>query len=175
MNYGGIGAVIGHEMTHGFDDRGRQFDAKGNLRDWWTDADASRYKLRANRVADQFSGYTVLDTLHLNGRLTLGENIADLGGVAVAYAALEKALAGKPRVKIDGFTPEQRFFLSWAQVWRTLDRPEALRTQVQTDPHSPAEWRVNGPFSNLPEFAKAFGCKSGDAMVRPDSTRARIW
>ena len=175
MNYGGIGAVIGHEMTHGFDDRGRQFDAKGNLRDWWTEDDATRYKQRANRVADQFSSYTVLDTIHLNGRLTLGENIADLGGVAVAYAALERALAGKPRTKIDGFTPEQRFFLSWAQVWRNLDRPEALRTQVQTDPHSPAEWRVNGPLSNLPEFAKAFGCKPGDAMVRPDSTQARIW
>ena len=176
MNYGGIGAVIGHEMSHGFDDRGRQFDAHGNLRDWWTAEDATRYKARADRVAAQFSGYTVLDTLHVNGRLTLGENIADLGGVAVAYAALERELKGKPRPRsIDGFTPEQRFFLSWAQVWRELDRDESLRTQVQTDPHSPPEWRVNGPFSNLPEFARAFGCRAGDAMVRPDSLRARIW
>jgi putative endopeptidase len=175
MNYGGIGAVIGHEMTHGFDDRGRQFDAAGNLRDWWTADDAARYKVRADRVAAQFDGYTVLDTLHLNGRQTLGENIADLGGAAVAYAALEHALAGKPRTKIGGFTPEQRFFLSWAQVWRAQQRPEALRTQVLTNAHSPAVWRVDGPFSNLPEFAKAFGCRTGDPMVRPDSLRARIW
>lgn len=176
MNYGGIGAVIGHEMTHGFDDRGRQFDANGNLRDWWTPSDAERYRRRADLVAAQFDGFTVLDTLHVNGRLTLGENIADLGGIAVAYAALERELAGKPRPRpVDGFTAEQRFFLSWAQVWRNLDRDEALRTQVLTDPHSPPSWRVNGPFSNLPEFARAFGCHTGDAMVRPDSVRARIW
>ena len=175
MNYGGIGAVIGHEMTHGFDDRGRQFDSQGNLRDWWTTGDAANYKERAGRVADQFSGYTVLDTLHLNGRLTLGENIADLGGLAVAYAAFQKATAGKPRKNVDGYTPEQRFFLSYAQVWRSLQRDEALRTQVQTNPHSPAMWRVNGPLSNLSEFAKAFGCKAGDPMVRPDDKRARIW
>ncbi len=164
-NYGGIGAVIGHEMTHGFDDQGRQFDPRGNLRDWWAADDATRYKERASKVAEQFSGYTVLDSLHLNGRLTLGENIADLGGLAVAYAAMQKALDGKPRPKIDGFTPEQRFFLSYAQIWRRLQRPEALRTQVNTDPHSPAHWRVNGPLSNLDEFAKAFGCKDGDPMV----------
>jgi len=175
MNYGGIGAVIGHELTHGFDDQGSQFDAEGNLRDWWTAADATNYKERAGRVADQFSSYTVLDTLHLNGRLTLGENIADLGGLAVAYAAFQKATAGKPRKTVDGYTPEQRFFLSYAQVWRSLQRDEALRTQVQTNPHSPAVWRVNGPLSNLSEFAKAFGCKDGDAMVRPDDKRARIW
>ena len=174
-NYGGIGAVIGHEMTHGFDDRGRQFDARGNLRDWWTREDAARYKERADKVAAQFSSYTVLDTLHLNGRLTLGENIADLGGLAVAYQALEQALGAAPRTRVDGFTPEQRFFLSYAQVWRELTRDEDLRTQVQTDPHSPARWRVDGPLSNLPEFAKAFGCKPGDAMVRDESKRARIW
>ena len=175
MNCGGIGAVIGHEMTHGFDDRGRQFDAGGNLRDWWTTGDAARYQERARRVADQFGGYTVLDTLHLNGRLTLGENIADLGGLAVAYAAFQKATAGKPRRLVDGFTPEQRFFLSYAQVWRSLQRDEALRTQVQTNPHSPAKWRVNGPLSNLSEFAEAFGCKAGDPMVRPEDVRARVW
>ncbi len=175
MNYGGIGAVIGHEMTHGFDDRGRQFDARGNLRDWWTASDAANYKARADRVTEQYAGYTVLDTLHLNGRLTLGENIADLGGVAVAYHALQKALAGKPRRILDGFTPEQRFFLSWAQVWRDVARDEDLRTQVQTDPHSPPYWRVNGTLSSLPEFQAAFGCHAGDPMVRDPEKRARIW
>ena len=175
VNYGAIGAVIGHEMSHGFDDRGRQFDAKGNLTDWWMAEDAARYKERADKVAEQFSGYTVLDTLHLNGRLTLGENIGDLGGVAVAYHALEKALAKKPAGKIDGFTPQQRFFLSYARVWASRQRPAALRTQVLTNPHSPAMWRVNGPLSNLPEFQQAFGCREGDPMVRPADLRARIW
>jgi putative endopeptidase len=175
VNYGAIGAVIGHEMTHGFDDRGRQFDAQGNLDDWWTAEDAARYKERADKVVAQFNHYTVLDTLHLNGRLTLGENIADLGGLAVAYAALQKALAGKSPGTIDGFTSDQRFFLSWARVWRTLQRDEALRTQVLTNPHSPAMWRVNGPLSNLPQFAKAFGCSSVDAMVRAEDARAQIW
>jgi len=175
VNYGAIGAVIGHEMSHGFDDRGRQFDAKGNLRDWWTAADADAYKVQANRVADQFSSYTVNDTLHVNGRLTLGENIADLGGLAVAYNAMEKAIAGKPRTKIDGYTPEQRFFLAYARIWRAADRPEGLRTRVLTDAHSPAHWRVNGPLSNLKEFHDAWGCKDGDGMVRPVDLRARIW
>ena len=175
VNYGAIGAVIGHEMTHGFDDQGRQFDEAGNFRDWWTAADAEAYKARADRVAEQFSSYTVLDTMHVNGRLTLGENIADLGGLAIAYAAFEKATAGKPRVKIDGFTPEQRFFLAYARVWQRVNRDEALRTQVLTDPHSPAHWRVNGPLSNLEEFAKAWGCKEGDEMVRKQELRARIW
>jgi putative endopeptidase len=175
MNYGGIGAVIGHEMSHGFDDRGRQFDARGNLSDWWTEEDAARYKERAQKVVEQFDGYTVLDSLHLNGKLTLGENIADLGGIAVAYFALQKAQAGQVVAPIDGFTPEQRFFLAWAQVWREAVRPASMRTQVQTDPHSPGVWRVNGPLSNLPEFARAFGCRSGDAMVRPPELQARIW
>jgi len=174
-NYGAIGCVIGHEMTHGFDDRGRQFDAKGNLTDWWQPEDAARYKERSDKVAQQFNGYTVLDTLHLNGRLTLGENTADLGGIAVAYHALEKALAKKPQGKIDGFTPQQRFFLAYARVWAGKQRPAALRTQVQTNPHSPGMWRVNGPLSNLPEFQQAFGCKEGDAMVRAADVRARIW
>ena len=175
LNYGAIGAVIGHEMTHGFDDRGRQFDGDGNMRDWWTATDASRYTERANRVAEQFAGYVAVDTVHVNGRLTLGENIADLGGLAVAYAAFEKAMTNRPRTPVDGFTPEQRFFLSWARVWRTLQTEQALRTQVATDPHSPAASRVNGPFTNLDEFAKAFGCKDGDPMVRKAEERARIW
>jgi putative endopeptidase len=174
-NYGAIGAVIGHEMGHGFDDRGRQFDANGNLRDWWSPADVERYKVQADRVRAQFDGYTVIDTLHVNGSLTLGENLADLGGLAVAYAAMEKAYASQSRKPIDGFTPEQRFFLGWARVWRNLQTNEDLRTQVQTDPHAPAKWRINGPMGNLPEFKAAWGCKDGDAMVRPEAVRAKIW
>ena len=175
-NYGAIGAVIGHEMTHGFDDQGRQFDSKGNLRDWWQSEDADRYKERATKVVEQFNAYTVLDSLHVNGKLTQGENIADLGGLALAYAALQKELAGKPRpAKLEGFTPEQRFFLAYAQIWRRLMRPESARTQVNTDPHSPGHWRVNGPLSNLDEFANAFGCREGDPMVRKAEERARIW
>jgi len=174
-NYGAIGAVIGHEMGHGFDDRGRQFDPRGNLRDWWTPADVERYKVQADRVRAQFNGYSVIDTLHVNGSLTLGENLADLGGLAVAYAAMEKAYATESREPIDGFTPEQRFFLGWARVWRNLQTDEDLRTQVQTDTHSPAKWRINGPMSNLPEFKAAWGCKDGDPMVRAEGVRARIW
>ena len=178
VNYGAIGAVIGHEMTHGFDDQGRQFDAKGNLRDWWTPEDAAKYTIAAQRVVDQFDSYTVIDgKTHVNGRATLGENIADLGGLTVAYAAMEKALGNDPakRRKIDGFTPEQRFFLAWAQIWRGLQRPEAELQQIKTNPHSPGIWRVDGPLSNMPEFKAAWGCKDGDTMVRPDSLRAVIW
>ncbi len=177
INYGGMGAVIGHEMTHGFDDQGRQFDAKGNLTDWWQPADAAKYTAQADKVVEQFNGYVIdVDSLHVNGKLTLGENIADLGGLKIAYAAMEKSLAGKPRPpKIDGFTPEQRFFLAWAQIWRRNTRPERSRMLITVDPHSPAVWRTNGPLSNLPEFARAFGCKAGDPMVRPDAARAVIW
>jgi putative endopeptidase len=177
VNYGAMGAVIGHEMTHGFDDQGRQFDSKGNLRDWWTPGDAARYKAEADKVVQQFDAYTVVDSAtHVNGKLTLGENIADLGGLKVAYEAMQKALAknGRPGL-IDGFTPEQRFFLGWAQAWRTLQRDEGLKVQVASDPHSPAKWRVNGPLSNMPEFHAAFACKDGDKMVRPVASRARIW
>jgi putative endopeptidase len=174
-NYGGIGATIGHETTHGFDDQGRQYDAQGNLRDWWTADDAARFKARADQVVSMYDAYTVLDSLHLNGRLTLGENIADIAGVSIAYEALERALGSAPRAPIDGFTPEQRFFLAWAQARRGVLRPEQARLQVATDPHSPSEFRVNGPLSNMAEFAKAFGCKQGDAMVRADSARIRIW
>jgi putative endopeptidase len=174
-NYGAMGAVIGHEATHGFDDQGRQYDAAGNLRDWWTAEDAARYTAQAERIVNQFGGYTAVDTLHLNGRLTAGENIADLGGLTIAYAALQKAMEGRPRTTIGGFTPEQRFFLGWAHVWRELRRPEYQRMLTTIDPHSPSQWRVNGPLSNMPEFAQAFGCKAGDPMVRADSVRVRIW
>lgn len=175
VNYGGIGAVIGHEMSHGFDDRGRQYDAQGNLADWWTPASAENYKLRAAAIVKQFSGYTVLDGLHLKGELTQGENIADLGGLKVAFAALQKALAGKPREKIDDFTPEQRFFLSWARIWRELQREAEQRRRINVDPHSPGRWRVNGPCSNLEEFAAAFAVPEGAPMRRPASERVTIW
>jgi putative endopeptidase len=174
-NYGGVGGTIGHEMSHGFDDQGRQYDAAGNLSDWWTEADGKNYSARAKMVEDQYNAYTVLDSLHVNGKLTLGENLADIVGVSVAYDALQKALAGKPKTMIDGFTPEQRFFLAYAQARRANLRPEQARLQIQTDPHSPGKFRVNGPLSNMPEFAAAFGCKPGDPMVRPDDVRARIW
>jgi len=177
VNYGGMGAVIGHEMTHGFDDQGRQFDAQGNLRDWWTLDDAQRFKDRAPRVATQFDAYTVVDSSnHVNGRLTLGEDIADLGGLKVAYAAFQRSLAGKPRPPdIDGLAPERRFFLAWAQIWRAKETDQYLRNQVTVDPHAPALWRVMGPLANLKEFADAFSCKAGDPMVRADSLRATIW
>lgn len=176
VNYGAMGAVIGHEMTHGFDDQGRQYDARGNLRDWWTPGDAARYTAEAQKVVAQFAGYTVVDSAtRVNGQLTLGENIADLGGLTIAYAALQKANAGKPVQRIDGFTPDQRFFLGWAQVWRERQRDEAARAQVATDVHSPGLWRVNGPLSNMPEFQAAWGCRAGDAMVRPAAQRAQIW
>jgi putative endopeptidase len=176
VNYGGMGAVIGHEMTHGFDDQGAQFDAQGNLRNWWSSADLEKFKRGTGLVASQFDSYTVLDSVHVNGKLTLGENLADLGGLSISYAALEKALAAKGRpANIDGFTPEQRFFLAWAQIWRANTTPEAARLRINTDPHSPGEWRTNGPISNMPQFAAAFGCKPGDAMVRPEAVRPVIW
>jgi predicted metalloendopeptidase len=175
LNYGGIGVVIGHEMTHGFDDSGRQYDAQGNLNDWWTPESAAKFKERAAAIVKQFSEYVAIDDVHLNGELTQGENIADLGGVRVAYAALEKALAGKPREKIDGFTPEQRFFISHAIVWRDAMRPaEALR-RARVDPHSPGKWRVDGPLSNLDEFAEAWNVPEGAPMRRPASERVNIW
>jgi putative endopeptidase len=176
FNYGSMGAVIGHEMTHGFDDEGRQFDAKGNLNDWWTAADAEHYTAQAQRVVNQFNQFVAIDTIHVNGKLTLGENIADLGGLIVAWDAWRKAAAAKPQAPlIDGYTPEQRFFMGYAQSWREKRRPERARVLAVTDPHAPEKWRVNGPVANLPEFAKAFGCKPGDPMVQPDTLRAVIW
>lgn len=176
VNYGGIGAVIGHEMTHGFDDEGSQFDSKGNMKNWWTPDDSKNFHARATCVQKQFDGYQVEKGLNENGKLVEGESIADLGGLSVAYAAFEKSLKGKPRPKdIDGFTPEQRFFLGWAQVWATNMRPEFARLLTNVDPHPMAKFRVNGPLSNLPAFAKAFDCKPGDPMVRPANERCQIW
>ncbi len=175
INYGGIGAVIAHEISHGFDDQGRQYDAQGNLRDWWTKESAEKYKERAARIIKQYSEYEPLPGMHINGELTQGENIADDGGVKIAFAAFKKTLAGKPEEKIDGFTPEQRFFLGWAQVWRANIRDEALKMRLVTDPHSPARFRCNGPLSNSPEFQKAFDLPDDCPMVRPPDKRVTIW
>lgn len=174
VNYGAMGAVIGHEMTHGFDDEGRQFDAHGNLKDWWTAQDAKNFEARAKCVEDQFNHYLVADDLHENGALVLGESIADLGGLKIAYLALEKSLEGKPRpASIGGFTPEQRFFLSFAHAWATNDRPEFARELVSTDPHPLPRFRAIAAPSNMPAFEKAFDCRAGNPMVRSD--RCQIW
>jgi putative endopeptidase len=176
VNFGGIGAVIGHEMTHGFDDQGRKYDAKGNLTDWWTAADDAAFRERASCVSKQYSGYTVANGVHQNGDLTLGENVADNGGVRIAYYALMEVLERKgPQPPIDGFTPEQRFFIAYAQSFRVHSRPQSLRTRVKVDPHSPENWRVDGPLSDMEAFAKAFGCKPGDQMVRPRNEVPNIW
>ena len=179
VNYGGMGAVIGHEITHGFDDQGRQYDAEGNLKDWWTKEDAEKFDARAAIVGKQYSAFSPLDSVYVNGKLTMGENLADLGGLNIAYTALQKQLAKQfgtnPRPKYDGLTPEQRFFLAYAQVWRTNARPEYLRQQVLTDPHSPAQFRTNGPLMNMPQFYEAFGCKEDAKMVRVQTERAKIW
>jgi putative endopeptidase len=175
VNYGGIAAVIGHEMTHGFDDRGRQYDAVGNLRDWWTKKSADAYDSRRKMVVDQYSACEPLPGHHINGELTQGENIADIGGVKLAYAALQKALEGKPREKIDGLTPEQRFFLSYATIWKSKQRDEDLKLRLNVDPHSPGEYRTNVPLSNMPEFQKAFDLPDNSPMVRAADKRANIW
>lgn len=175
VNYGGIGSVIGHEMLHGFDDQGSRFDAKGNLADWWSEKDRKQFEARTGKLVKQFDDYIAVDGLHIQGKLTLGENIADLGGLQVAWDALQIARAGEPGEKIDGLDADQRFFLAFAQAWRTAQRPEALRLQVQSNEHAPAKWRVLGPVSNLPDFATAFSCKAGDAMARPPEGRVEIW
>jgi endothelin-converting enzyme/putative endopeptidase len=173
VNYGGVGSVIGHEMTHGFDDQGRKFDADGNLRDWWTAQDGEEFEKRVSCVADEYSAFTSVDDVKLNGRLTLGENTADNGGVRVAYLALEDALKLTPSDKIDGFTPEQRFFLGFAQVWCENMSPQELRQRAMTDSHSPGRFRVNGTLQNMPEFQKAYACKPDAPMVRPNA--CRVW
>jgi endothelin-converting enzyme/putative endopeptidase len=173
VNYGGIGAVIGHELTHGFDDEGRQFDAQGNLRDWWTPADAKAFEERAECFVKEYSGFIAVGDIHLNGKLTLGENTADNGGLRLAFMALMDTLKGKQAPKIDGFTADQRFFLGWGQVWCDSRRPELERMLATVDPHSPAQDRVNGVVSNMPEFRKAFSCKIGQPMVR--DPQCRVW
>ncbi|GAB5398438.1 MAG: M13 family metallopeptidase [Aureisphaera sp.] len=176
VNYGGIGAVIGHEISHAFDDSGSRFDSDGNLVNWWTDSDLEEFKTRGKKLADQYSAIEVMDSVFINGEYTLGENIGDLGGVLGAYDGLQKFMGenGRPE-NIDGFTPEQRFFMSWATVWRTLIRDEALRTQVQTDTHSPGEYRAIQPLLNIDSFYEAFDIKDGDGMWLAPEDRVRIW
>ena len=172
-NYGNTGGTIGHELTHGFDDEGRQFDAKGNLKDWWTKKDADEFVKRATCISDQYSQYTVVDEVKINGKLTLGEDVADLGGLILAYNAWKSATASKKLESIGGFTPEQRFFIGFAQWDCGDERPESKRANAITNPHSPEEYRINGVVGNMPEFAKAFSCKVGQPMVRTQA--CRVW
>jgi putative endopeptidase len=173
VNYGAIGSVMGHELTHGFDDQGRQFDAQGNLRNWWTPEDAAEFEKRAECFIKEYSAFTPVDDVHLNGKLTLGENTADNGGVHLAFMALMKALEAKPQPKIDGFTPQQRFFLGYAQVWCQNVRPELARMRAQIDPHSDGRDRVNGVVGNMPEFGEAFACHAGQPMIHAPA--CRVW
>lgn len=176
VNYGAMGSIIGHELTHGFDDQGSKFDAVGNMQDWWTPTDKENFKTKTNELVAQYNGYKVLGDVPVNGALTLGENIADLGGVTMAYYAFKKSLEGKPApAKIDGFTAEQRFFISWAQAWRNEMLPESRRNQIMTDPHSPGEFRANGPISNMPEFYAAFNVKQGNKLYKAEADRISIW
>jgi predicted metalloendopeptidase len=174
-NYGAIGAVIGHEISHGFDDQGRKYDGQGNLRDWWTEEDAERFKQRAARLVAQYSAYSPIEGMTLNGELTLGENIGDLSGLAVAYKAYQLSLHGQPAPVIDGFTGDQRFFMGWSQVWRRKYREEDLRSRLMTDPHSPSEYRCNGIVTNMNEFYRAFDLKPGDKLYRAPEERVEIW
>lgn len=175
INYGGIGMVIGHEMTHGFDDHGAQYDKDGNLSNWWGIEDHVKFKAKAQQVIDLYNTFTILDTVHVNGRLTTGENIADIGGIAIAYAAFKKTKQGQHNQKIDGFTPDQRFFISFAQIWRWKVKEAAQRYRVIVDPHAPPMIRVNGALMNFTPFYQAFNVKSGDKLFVPDSARIRIW
>ncbi|HYR87853.1 MAG TPA: M13 family metallopeptidase [Terriglobia bacterium] len=176
LNYGAIGAVIGHEVTHGFDDQGSQYDPEGNLRTWWLPEDRNKFMTRSDCVSEQFGSYQTSDGLNLNGKLVLGESIADLGGLTIAYQAFLKSMEGKPRpANIDGFTPDQRFFIGWATVWANNQRVESERQQTLSDGHPLSRYRVNGPLSNLAAFAAAFGCKAGEPMVRPPERRCQVW
>jgi putative endopeptidase len=175
VNYGGIGAVIGHEMTHGFDDQGAQYAADGNLKDWWSEEDKTKFKVKTDAIVAQYNGYTVLDTVHVNGELTQGENIADLGGVTIAYEAFKRTAEFKANKMIDGFSPSQRFFLSWAQVWRANSTPEETAQRIATDPHSPGVYRCNGPLTNFMPFYEAYNLKPGDAMYKAPNERLFVW
>lgn len=175
VNYGGAAAVIGHELTHGFDDQGRQYGADGNLHDWWTKKDAEEFDALAKKVVAEYDAFTILDSFHINGKLTLGENLADLGGLNIAYEAFKKTPEGKSDKKIDGLTPDQRFFLSWAQVWRSNTAPAYSKQLLLTDPHSPGEARTNVPVSNMDSWYKAFDVQPGDKMYKPENERIKIW
>ena len=175
VNYGAIGGVIGHEISHGFDDQGAQYDGDGNLRDWWTKADHKNFAAKTKMLVKQYSEFSPLPGYNVNGELTLGENIADLGGVATAYDALQKASAGKEDPKIDGFTRDQRFYFNWATVWRTKYTPENAKVRLATDPHSPGQYRANGTMRNQPGFYDAFGVKPGDKMYLPPKDRVIMW
>lgn len=175
INYGGIGMVIGHEMTHAFDDQGAQYDKDGNVKNWWTTEDYSKFRAKTQQLANLYSSFTVLDTVHIKGALTLGENTADNGGVAMAYDAFKMTKQGKDSVKIDGFTPDQRFFLSIGRIWRVKTRDAFLRTYVNTNPHSPATWRVNGPLMNFAPFYRAFNLQPGDKNYKKEEERVKIW
>ena len=175
VNYGGIGAVIGHEISHGFDDQGSQYDKDGTLRNWWTDEDRTRFKAKATALQEQFDAYTVLDTLHVNGKLTLGENIGDLGGLNAAYEAFKMTKQGQSNVKIDGFTPDQRFFLSWAQVWKGNILNESAAQLIVVDPHSPGPYRTIGAPVNMDAWYNAFDIKPGDKLYKKPEDRIRLW
>jgi len=173
--YGGIGSVIGHEMTHGFDDQGAQYGASGNLDNWWTKEDEAKFKAKTQQVVNQYNAYTVLDTIHVNGRLTLGENLADIGGLSIAYEAFTKTKQFKDGKKIDGFTPQQRFFLSWAQIWRNNTVPETASQLILTDPHSPGEYRANGAVVNNDAWYEAFNVQAGDKLYVAPEKRIKVW
>jgi putative endopeptidase len=175
LNYGGIGMVIGHEITHSFDDQGAQYDKDGNVTNWWTKADYEKFKARTQQVIDQYDQFTVLDSVHVKGALTVGENTADIAGVAIAYDAFKLTEQGKGNTKIDGFTPDQRFFISIARIWRVKTRDEFLRMYVNTNSHSPARWRVNGPLMNFTPFYEAFDVQPGDKMYKPENERITVW
>src|SRR5467141_4383329 len=174
-NYGDTGGTIGHELTHGFDDEGSQFDAKGNLKNWWKEEDRKKFDERTKCVSDQYSQYVMVDEVYINGELTKGEDVADLGGEILAYIAWGAATAGKNLQPADGLTPEQRFFVGFAQWACANERPEDLRMRAQTDPHSPPEYRINGVVVNMPEFAKAFSCRAGQPMVKPAEKICKVW
>jgi len=175
VNYGAIGTVIGHEMGHGFDDQGSKYDPDGNLRNWWTDQDLSEFKNRTQALVDQFNKFQVFDDLNVNGELTLGENIGDLAGLTISFRAYQMSLDGKEAPVLDGMTGEQRFFMGIGQVWKYKSTEEAMRNRVATDPHSPPQYRVNGPLPNMPEFHEAFDVQEGDGMYMPPEERVKIW
>jgi putative endopeptidase len=175
LNYGGIGMVIGHEITHSFDDQGAQYDKEGNVKNWWTKDDYDKFKARTQEVIDQYNMFTVLDSVHVKGPLTVGENTADIAGVAIAYDAFKLTAQGQDSTKLDGFTPDQRFFISIARIWRVKTRDQFLRMYVNTNSHSPARWRVNGPLMNFTPFYNAFNVQPGDKMYKPEDKRITVW